>query len=101
LTQKKVDSASLAQYFGRIYQLQGVDMLSLVNLVAESFLVFSQEIPSQDLGFFDSKASTLELTVGRRDLTVHQSPTILSSNREGGTTGAGKVRQGNIIQSDH
>lgn len=30
----------------------------------------------------------LELTVGGHDLTIHQSPAILSSNRAGGTTGA-------------
>ncbi|RDL38826.1 Uncharacterized protein BP5553_03166 [Venustampulla echinocandica] len=54
----------------------------------ESFLLFSQSIPSQNLGFVDSKATTLELTVGDRDLVIHQSPTILSSNRGGGTTGA-------------
>lgn len=56
----------------------------------ESFLLFSQSIPSQDLGFVDSKATALDLTVNGRDLTVHQSPTILSSNRGGGTTGAGE-----------
>ncbi|TVY43798.1 Diaminohydroxyphosphoribosylamino-pyrimidine deaminase [Lachnellula occidentalis] len=54
----------------------------------EAFLLFTQSIPSQNLGFVDSKASTLELTIGDRDLTIHQSPTILSSNRGGGTTGA-------------
>jgi len=54
----------------------------------ESFLLFSQSIPSQNLGFVDSKATLLELTIGDRDLTINQSPTILSSNRGGGTTGA-------------
>ncbi|KAE9363093.1 hypothetical protein N431DRAFT_490015 [Stipitochalara longipes BDJ] len=54
----------------------------------ESFLLFSQSIPSQNLGFVDSKATILELSIGGRDLTIHQSPTILSSNRGGGTTGA-------------
>ncbi|EPE31329.1 S-adenosyl-L-methionine-dependent methyltransferase [Glarea lozoyensis ATCC 20868] len=54
----------------------------------ESFLLFSQSIPSQDLGFVDSKATTLELSIGGHDLTIHQSPTVLSSNRDGGTTGA-------------
>lgn len=29
------------------------------------------------------------MNIGDRDLTIHQSPTILSSNRGGGTTGAG------------
>ncbi|CAG8982247.1 hypothetical protein HYALB_00004481 [Hymenoscyphus albidus] len=54
----------------------------------ESFLLFSQSIPSQDLGFVNSKATSLELTIGDRDLVIQQSPTILSSNRGGGTTGA-------------
>ena len=55
---------------------------------AESFLLFSQALPSQDLGFTDSKAKTLELEVGGLNVTIHQSPTLLSSNRNGGTTGA-------------
>lgn len=37
----------------------------------------------------DAKATTLEVSIGSRDLLIHQSPTILSSNRGGGTTGAG------------
>ncbi|KAK7704918.1 Ribosomal protein lysine methyltransferase [Diaporthe eres] len=46
-------------------------------------------IPSHnELGIIDPKASTLELTVNGRDLTVTQSPSVLSSNRAGGTTGA-------------
>jgi hypothetical protein len=60
-----------------------------LSIYSESFLLFSQTIPSQDLGFVDAKATTLELSVGGRDLTIHQSPTVLSSNRDGGTTGAG------------
>jgi hypothetical protein len=56
----------------------------------EAFLLFSQSIPSQNLGFVDSKATKLELAIGSRELLIHQSPTILSSNRGGGTTGAGK-----------
>ncbi|KAM3085229.1 Ribosomal protein lysine methyltransferase [Clarireedia jacksonii] len=54
----------------------------------ESFLLFSQSIPSQNLGFVDSKATELGFTINGQDLTIHQSPTILSSNRDGGTTGA-------------
>ena len=59
---------------------------SLIRL--ETFLLFSQTLPSQDLGFMDSRAGTIELTVAGRDLTIHQSPTLLSSNRKEGTTGA-------------
>ncbi|KAI9877811.1 MAG: hypothetical protein M1830_002745 [Pleopsidium flavum] len=54
----------------------------------ESFLLFSQTLPSQDLGFVDSKAYKLELTIAGKDLLINQSPTILSSNRAAGTTGA-------------
>ncbi|KAI6382464.1 hypothetical protein MCOR25_000756 [Pyricularia grisea] len=54
----------------------------------ETFILFSQDIPSQNLGFIDPSASMLELTVAGRDLTIYQSPGILSSTRSGGTTGA-------------
>ncbi|KAK0718127.1 hypothetical protein B0T26DRAFT_711965 [Lasiosphaeria miniovina] len=54
----------------------------------ETFDLFSQQLPSQSLGFVDPKSTTLELTVAGRDLTIHQSPGVLSSNRAGGTTGA-------------
>lgn len=50
-----------------------------------------ESIPSQNLGFVDSKATVLDLTIDGRDLTIHQSPTILSSTRDGGTTGAGNL----------
>lgn len=54
----------------------------------ETFLLFSQDIPSQNLGFVNAKSTALEITVAGRDLTIQQSPTLLSSNRERGTTGA-------------
>ncbi|RYP66069.1 hypothetical protein DL769_006131 [Monosporascus sp. CRB-8-3] len=74
----------------------------------ETFLLFSQDIPSQNLGFVDSGAALINLTLANKDYTIHQSPTILlqarveshgyeqlltykfcsTSNREGGTTGA-------------
>ena len=54
----------------------------------ETFLLFSRQKNSQDLGLVDSKATTLDVSVGGRDLTVSQSPMLLSSNRAGGTTGA-------------
>ncbi|KAI0014298.1 hypothetical protein F4779DRAFT_4291 [Xylariaceae sp. FL0662B] len=52
----------------------------------ETFLLFSQDIPSQNLGFVDPQAMTLELSVAGKDFLIHQSPTIL--NRPGSTTGA-------------
>ncbi|KAI9839229.1 MAG: hypothetical protein M1819_003222 [Sarea resinae] len=54
----------------------------------ESFLLFTQSIPSQNLGFVDPKSSTIALTISSNDLLIHQSPTLLSSNRTQGTTGA-------------
>ncbi|CAJ2513730.1 Uu.00g018490.m01.CDS01 [Anthostomella pinea] len=54
--------------------------------VAQTFLLFSTDIPSQNLGFVDSRATTLDLTIAGKDYTIHQSPTIL--NRPGSTTGA-------------
>lgn len=54
----------------------------------ESFLLFSQSVPSQNLGFIDPKANSLDILVAGKDLIIHQSPAILSSNRKGGTTGA-------------
>lgn len=57
----------------------------------ESFLLFSQDLPSQNLGFVDSKATCVEISVAGKDYSIYQSPTLLSSNRAGGTTGAGKL----------
>ncbi|VUC21826.1 unnamed protein product, partial [Clonostachys rosea] len=54
----------------------------------ETFLLFSQEIPSQNLGFIDPTASSVDVVVNDREYTIHQSPTVLSSSRAGGTTGA-------------
>ncbi|KAI4756134.1 hypothetical protein E4T52_11730 [Aureobasidium sp. EXF-3400] len=54
----------------------------------ETFLLFSQDIPSQNLGIIDSQAPLLELSIGSRDLSIKQSPTVLNSARGGGTTGA-------------
>ncbi|KAF2180567.1 hypothetical protein K469DRAFT_274923 [Zopfia rhizophila CBS 207.26] len=54
----------------------------------EAFLVFSQSIPSQSLGFIDPKASVIDITVAGRDLTIHQSQGLLTSDRKQGTTGA-------------
>uniref|UniRef100_A0A093VPI3 Ribosomal N-lysine methyltransferase 5 n=1 Tax=Talaromyces marneffei PM1 TaxID=1077442 RepID=A0A093VPI3_TALMA len=54
----------------------------------ESFLLFSRTIPSNNLGFLNSRATTIDLTINSHDYTIHQSPTLLSSTRDGGTTGA-------------
>ncbi|KAF4996735.1 hypothetical protein FGRMN_4298 [Fusarium graminum] len=54
----------------------------------EMFMLFSQPIPSMSLGFVDARASSVDVSVGDKDYTIHQSPTVLSSTRSGGTTGA-------------
>ncbi|KAM0514181.1 hypothetical protein ACHAPE_007017 [Trichoderma viride] len=54
----------------------------------ETFLLYSNDIPSQGLGFIDSHASVLDLQLSGRDITIHQSPGVLASSRKGGTTGS-------------
>ncbi|EXJ77267.1 hypothetical protein A1O3_10425 [Capronia epimyces CBS 606.96] len=54
----------------------------------ETFLLFSQDFPSNNLGFIDSKAETLEIDIRGQDYFLRQSPGLLTSNRSGGTTGA-------------
>ncbi|KAM0252258.1 hypothetical protein ACHAP5_001244 [Fusarium lateritium] len=54
----------------------------------ETFMLYSQPIPSMSLGFVDARASSVDVSVGDRDYTIYQSPTVLSSSRSGGTTGA-------------
>lgn len=54
----------------------------------ETFDLFSQPLPSQDLGMLDPKSQTVEVTIGGRDFSIKQSPGVLQSYREGGTTGA-------------
>ncbi|KAK2616427.1 Ribosomal protein lysine methyltransferase [Conoideocrella luteorostrata] len=54
----------------------------------ETFLLYSNPVISQNLGFIDPKAETLEVNLSGRDLTIHQSPAVLGSTRAGGTTGA-------------
>lgn len=56
----------------------------------EAFLLFSQDIPTANLGFVDSRATSVEVTIRGNEFAIHQSPTLLSSVRAGGTTGAGK-----------
>jgi len=55
---------------------------------AETFLLFSQDFPAHNLGFVDAKIDTIELEIAGRDFQFRQSPGLLTSNREEGTTGA-------------
>ncbi|KAK5053268.1 hypothetical protein LTR84_002242 [Exophiala bonariae] len=54
----------------------------------ETFLLFSQDIPSNNLGFVDAEAETIEVEIAGQDYTFQQSPGLLKSNSVGGTTGA-------------
>ncbi|KAH8432167.1 S-adenosylmethionine-dependent methyltransferase [Aspergillus melleus] len=54
----------------------------------ESFLIFSEPIPSANLGMIDPRSPSVEISIHDQDYTVHQSPAVLSSARAGGTTGA-------------
>nr|OQO28056.1 hypothetical protein B0A51_08215 [Rachicladosporium sp. CCFEE 5018] len=55
----------------------------------ETFTLFSQSRSlSQDLGMLDPTATSVDITINNRDFTITQSPGLLQSNREGGTTGA-------------
>lgn len=60
--------------------------LEILDPEEETFLLFSQDIPSQNLGFVDPKSTALDLNVAGKDYVINQSPTIL--NRPGSTTGA-------------
>lgn len=55
----------------------------------ESFHIFTQETPTSNLGFIDAHASSIEISIHEKDYEILQSPGLLSSKREGGTTGAG------------
>jgi len=64
----------------------------IVDPEEESFLLFSQTIPSNSLGFVHNKAEVLDISVGGKDYAIQQSPGLLNSNRKEGTTGASKSR---------
>lgn len=61
------------------------------KILVESFLLFARDIPSQNLGFIDASASTVEVSVHGHEFSIMQSPGVLASRRAGGTTGAGTV----------
>ncbi|KAK5806450.1 hypothetical protein VI817_000708 [Penicillium citrinum] len=71
------------------YQSNG-DHKSFINSSSpEAFLLFSQDIPTGNLGFVEPRSATVDVTIRGDEYTIHQSPTLLSSTRAGGTTGAG------------
>ncbi|KAI5290434.1 hypothetical protein KEM54_001553 [Ascosphaera aggregata] len=69
------------------------EILSAVGHVVEdaeeeSTEIFCDYLPSGNLGFINSEADEVDITVNGKDFTIKQSPTILTSSRAGGTTGA-------------
>ncbi|EKV09392.1 hypothetical protein PDIG_30360 [Penicillium digitatum PHI26] len=64
----------------------------IVDVDEESFLLFAQDIPSNNLGMLNPRAPSVEISINGNEYTIHQSPSLLSSHRAGGTTGAGKYK---------
>jgi predicted nicotinamide N-methyase len=54
----------------------------------ETFALFSADLPSNSLGFVDSKADEVDVEIGTRSFVLKQSPGLLISQRDSGTTGA-------------
>ncbi|KAL0471976.1 hypothetical protein QR685DRAFT_585792 [Neurospora intermedia] len=69
-------------------RLLGKEIKNSDDADEETYDLYAQDLPSSDLGIIDPKTTELQLTVAGRELTIHQSPGILSSARAGGTTGA-------------
>lgn len=58
--------------------------------LTETYALFTQtQPPARHLGFVDGRAAHLELCVDGRDLRIRQAQGLLTSDRAGGTTGAG------------
>ncbi|KAH6612137.1 hypothetical protein C7974DRAFT_407103 [Boeremia exigua] len=65
-----------------------LDTAPITDPDEEAFVIFSQEIPSRNLGIIDAHAEALELSVAGTDLIIQQSRGLLTSDRKAGTTGA-------------
>ncbi|KAK2814301.1 hypothetical protein FQN49_008232 [Arthroderma sp. PD_2] len=73
-----------------------MDILKLLDTIGhevedaeqDAFIQFSKPIPSSDLGFADPRSNNVEVIINGEEFEIRQSPTILSSTRAGGTTGA-------------
>ncbi|KAJ5347118.1 hypothetical protein MYU51_019849 [Penicillium brevicompactum] len=60
----------------------------VLDVEEEAFLLFAQDVPSNNLGMIDPRAPSVEISINDKEYTIHQSPSLLSSHRAGGTTGA-------------
>lgn len=66
----------------------GAQLQRAITGKSETFDLFSQSASMEDLGMLDPKKAVLEVTIAGRDFEITQSPGMLQSQREGGTTGA-------------
>ncbi|KAF3214829.1 hypothetical protein TWF679_004609 [Orbilia oligospora] len=64
------------------------DEFEVLDPEEECFLLFLNKPDSRDLGFVNRTDSTVSVSINSQDLTIHQSPSLLTSTREAGTTGA-------------
>jgi hypothetical protein len=48
----------------------------------------------------DPRAPSIELSINDTEYTIHQSPSLLSSHRAGGTTGAGMYDLHDFLSTD-
>ncbi|KAJ5194101.1 hypothetical protein N7491_001437 [Penicillium cf. griseofulvum] len=60
----------------------------VIDVDEESFLLFAQDITSNNLGMLSPRAPSVEISINGNEYIIHQSPSLLSSHRAGGTTGA-------------
>ncbi|KAJ5373212.1 hypothetical protein N7517_005218 [Penicillium concentricum] len=71
---------------------QLIDLLAngeeVIDVDEESFLLFAQDIASNNLGMLNPRAPSVEISINGNEYIIHQSPSLLSSHRAGGTTGA-------------
>jgi hypothetical protein len=70
-----------------------------IILFIETYDLFSQPQNAQDLGMLDPAARAVEVTIAGHEYSILQSPGILQSDRQGGTTGAA-VWQASIRLAD-
>ncbi|EWC47215.1 hypothetical protein DRE_03334 [Drechslerella stenobrocha 248] len=54
----------------------------------ECFLLLSNKPDNRDLGFVDRTRPTIPVSINSQDFLIHQSPSLLTSARGAGTTGA-------------
>lgn len=55
---------------------------------AETYQVFSQDLPQSNLGMIDDKSSSIEVEIAGQLYEIRQSPGLLTSSNSEGTTGA-------------